>query len=188
MSEVITNLDDIKRLAAQRRDEFEVMRYSLELMDEYTDAQIDALVDEIAQPIIDTIDCKQCGNCCRALDVGLTPADVDRLSNGIHVPVESIFTRYVDHERGQEMDEWAVIRGRPCPFLDGNLCSVYEHRPNSCRTYPLFTPDFRWTMEYTVAGAAHCPIIYNVLSAMVAKVDEMQAPHDSDESACATGG
>jgi Fe-S-cluster containining protein len=173
--ELITHLDEISRLAVERRDEFEVLRYTLEGDDDLTDAEIDAAVDRIAQPIVAAIDCTQCANCCRGLLVSLVPSDAERLADAIDIPVEHVVTQYVDLERGREVEEWGVFRHRPCVFLRGNLCSVYSHRPESCRTYPLFTPDFRWTLEHTIAGAGTCPIIYNVLSEMVSRADELVA-------------
>jgi uncharacterized protein len=173
---LVTGLDEIRRRAAERHDEFEVMRYMLELNDDLSDAELDALVDHIAAPIIAAIDCTRCANCCRSLDVALTPADTDRLAQGINVPLDTILTHYADHQRGQTLDEWAVMRGKPCPFLTGTFCSVYIHRPETCRLYPDFTPDFRWTLQHTIEGAGLCPIIYNVLSAMVEVVDDLDRP------------
>ena len=81
------DLAHIAAMAAQRRDEFEVLRYTIELLeDELPDAALDALVDEIAAPVIAGIDCTQCANCCRNLDVYLTPADADRLAEGLNLP------------------------------------------------------------------------------------------------------
>jgi Fe-S-cluster containining protein len=174
--DVVTDLDEIRRRAAQRHDEFEVMRYMLELNDDLSDADLDSLVDAVAAPIIAAIDCTRCANCCRSLDVALTPDDAGRLAEGINVPLDAILTRYADHKRGQTLDEWAVIRGKPCPFLTGTRCSVYAHRPDTCRLYPEFTPDFRWTLEHTIEGAGLCPIIYNVLSAMVVVMDNLDRP------------
>jgi Fe-S-cluster containining protein len=173
--ELITDLDEIRRLADERRDEFEVLRYTLEGDDDLTDAEIDAAVDSIAQPIIAAIDCTKCANCCQGLLVSLVPEDAVRLADGIDIPVDQVVTQYVDLERGREVEEWGVFRHRPCVFLRDKLCSIYPHRPASCRTYPLFTPDFRWTLEHTIAGAGTCPIIYNVLSAMVMRADELIA-------------
>lgn len=170
---LVTDLDTIRRLAAERHDEFEVMRYQLELAGELSDEQLDALVTEVAEPIIAAIDCTQCANCCRSLDVYLTEADATRLADGIDVPLQALFDSYVDTARAQAVEEWGVFRQRPCAFLAGKLCSVYAHRPESCRIYPVFTPDFRWTLEDTIDGAGLCPIIYNVLSEMVARVDAL---------------
>ncbi len=173
MTQLVTDLDEVRRLAAARQDDFEVLRHYLQFRDDLSDAKIDALVDEIAAPIIDAIDCTQCGNCCRALDVYLTPDDAQRLAHGVDVPLEAIKTRYIDQERGQKHGEWGVFRERPCAFLDGKLCSVYEHRPETCRTYPAFTPDFRWTLADTIEGAGLCPIIYNVLVAVLERAESL---------------
>jgi uncharacterized protein len=166
---LITHLEEIKRLAAERKDEFEVMRYMLEGDEDLTDAKLDAFIEQLAQPIIDAIDCKECANCCRSLDVYLTPDDSEHLKNAIDIPLASI----IDHERAENEGEWGVFKARPCAFLRGNLCSIYKHRPESCRLYPVFTPVFRWTLEDTLEGAALCPIIYNVLSELSAQVDDL---------------
>ncbi len=176
MTDLITDLEQIKHLASQRFDDFEVMRYMLEMDDDLTDADIDALVDKIAMPIIKAIDCTQCANCCRSLDVYLTQPDAQRLSSGLHIPLDEITTRYIDHESAAAEDEWGKFRARPCAFLAGNLCTIYEHRPDSCRIYPVFTPDFRWTLTDIIAGAGLCPIIFNVLAQLVPVVDQIHRP------------
>ena len=171
--ELVTDLQDVRRLAAERFDEFEVMRYMLELNDDVTDEQIDALVDTIAAPIVAAIDCTACANCCRSLEVSVTASDAQRLNAGIDVPLAAIETTYVDRVRGADVEEWGVMRSRPCGFLRGNLCSVYAHRPDACRIFPDFTPDFRWALAHTIENAAVCPIIYNVLSAVAETVDTL---------------
>ena len=168
---LVTDLDQIKQLAAQHHDDFEVMRYMLEADDDLDNTELDAQIDAIAAPIIAAIDCKQCANCCRSLDVYLTEPDAQRLANGIHIPVDEILTGYIDS--AAEVEEWGKFRARPCAFLQDKLCSVYAHRPESCRIYPVFTPDFRWTLTDTIEGAALCPIIYNTLVAMLDQVDEI---------------
>jgi Fe-S-cluster containining protein len=162
-----TDLTRIAALAAARRDEFEVLRYTIELMeDDLPDAELDALVEAIAAPIIDAIDCTACANCCRSLDVYLTPADADRLAAGLNLPVADVIDRYIDRASAAKEDEWGQFRAQPCAFLDGKLCRHYAHRPESCRLYPVFTPDFRWTLDDTLAGAGRCPIIYHVLDSL----------------------
>jgi len=173
MSELITDLETIKKRATERYDEFEVMRYMLELDDDITDEQLDKLVDDIAEPIVEAIDCTQCGNCCRSLNVYLVPNDVQRLSDGIDIPLSDIVERYIDKPSAEIFGEWGTFKQQPCGFLNGKLCTVYEHRPETCRTYPVFTPDFRWTLQDTIEGASGCPIIYNVLSEMIKKVDKL---------------
>ncbi|MFW5691272.1 MAG: YkgJ family cysteine cluster protein [Chloroflexota bacterium] len=169
---LITDLAQVERQAAENHDRFQVMRYMLE-RDSISDAQLDALVDATAAPIVDAIDCTQCANCCRSLDVYLTPADAQRLAVGIDVPLDAILDNYVDRKGPQRVGEWGRFRARPCAFLDGRLCSVYAHRPETCRTYPMFTPDFRWVLEDLIDGASLCPIIYNVLLRMIDVTDAL---------------
>jgi Fe-S-cluster containining protein len=172
---LVTDLNEIRRLSAERRDEFDAMREALEFDGTLNDDALDALVESIAGPIAAAIDCTQCANCCRVLDVCLVPNDVDGLSTALHIPIEDVIEIYADEKRGAAMDEWAVMPVHPCPLLRGNLCSVYAHRPHACRVYPQFTPDFRYNMEDTIEGAAFCPIIYNTLSALAERVDPQQA-------------
>ena len=168
---LITDLDEIRRLTAERHATFDALREALEFDGTLTDEALDSLVDDLAGPIAAAIDCKQCANCCRSLDVCLVPTDIDRLSTALLIPVEDVIDRYADETRGQEQGEWAIIPAHPCPFLRGKLCSIYAHRPHACRIYPQFTPDFRYNLEDTIEGAAFCPIIYNVLSTLVERVE-----------------
>jgi Fe-S-cluster containining protein len=163
MTEVITDLERVRQLAEARRGEFELLRALLERNHKLDDAKFDAYVEQTAAPIIAAVDCTQCANCCRNLHVYLVEDDAKRLADGLVIPLSEVETRYVDRDAAAEADEWGVFRQRPCAFLKGKLCSVYEHRPESCRIYPVFTPDFRWSLEDTIEGARLCPIIYNVL-------------------------
>ena len=167
---LITDLNEVRRLAAERREAFEALRDTLDFDETLADDALDALVETIAGPVAAAIDCTQCGNCCRSLDVCLIPSDLGPLAEALHIPIEAVKTRYVDEAAGQAQGEWAVMPAHPCPLLRGNLCSIYEHRPHACRVYPQLTPDFRYNMDDAIEGAAHCPIIYNVLCALAERV------------------
>jgi Fe-S-cluster containining protein len=179
MNPVIIHLDEVKRLAEAKREVFEAMREALEFDGTLTDEALDEMVEDIARPIIAAIDCKQCANCCRVLDVCLVPPDIDRLSTALHISIDEVVTRYADEDLGAVHGEWAVIPKKPCPMLRGNLCSIYENRPHSCRIYPQFTPDFRYNMEDSIEGASYCPIIYNTLSELADRVEPL--PPDKDD-------
>ena len=145
--------------------------YRLQYDEDIDDAALDGMIDALATPIVGAIDCTQCGNCCRVLDVYLTQDDAARLADGLLIPLEAVETRYIDREAAAAVEEWGTFRAKPCAFLRGMLCSVYAHRPESCRAYPEFTPDFRWVLPNMLDGARMCPIIYNVLDAVSAKID-----------------
>jgi uncharacterized protein len=166
---LITDLAQIQQLAHQRHDDFEVMMYMLQLDNDIDDATLDAQVEIVVQPIVAAIDCTQCANCCQVLDVYLTEADGDGLHDAVTIPLNEVF------ESAEHIGEWGKLRSSPCRFLDGNLCSIYPHRPESCHIYPVFTPDFRWTLADLIDGAAICPIIYNVLDRLATPA----LPHES---------
>lgn len=146
-------------LVTELPDDYEAFRYYVEDYDELSDSELDALVEEIAAPIIKAVDCTQCANCCRSLDVYLTPGDAERLSQAVLIPLSEI----IDHPRAETEGEWGVFKQQPCAFLNEKLCSVYEHRPTSCREYPAFTPDFRWLLGDLLGGVGICPIIYHTI-------------------------
>lgn len=168
---LLTNLTLLAQRAEERRDDFEVMQHLLLMDDDLDDGWLDAQVEALAAPIVAAIDCTQCANCCRSLDVYLTPDDAQRLADGIDVPLTAILDE-IDHERAEKVGEWGRFKAKPCAFLKGNLCSVYSHRPETCRLYPQFTPDFRWTLDDALDGAGLCPILYNVLDALCQVVED----------------
>src|SRR5947208_8164557 len=60
-----------------------------------------------------------------------------------------------------------VVEGivKPCPALKGNLCSIYEGRPDVCRSYPhLEKPGliFRLDRKSTRLNSSHQIISYAV--------------------------
>lgn len=174
MADYIIDIPTIETLAEAKRDAFEVMRYQLEFDDDLDDTVIDAFVDNMAQPIIDAIDCTLCGNCCKALTVELYPEDIPRLAEGLQLSSDDVDTQLVQHDALPEADMWGVFRNQPCSLLNGLKCSVYQHRPEACRDFPSFTPDFRWTLDYTIKSAKICPIVYHVLDTMLNQVNALQ--------------
>ncbi|MGJ3238262.1 MAG: YkgJ family cysteine cluster protein [Anaerolineae bacterium] len=178
MMTLVTDLNEIAQLADQQRDAFEVMLYQLQDDDDLSDETIDARADAIARPIIDAIDCTECANCCRNLDVQLGEDDLERLANGIHIPISTLREQQVQVQDADDPDIIGIFKPKPCAFLQGKLCTVYTHRPTSCRDYPQFTPDFRWMLNWMIEGAGLCPIIYNVLVAMRDETDALQRPSE----------
>jgi uncharacterized protein len=81
--------------------------------------------------------------CCRLLELALTPYDVLRLRKGTGLTSEELLERYIITE--QEPREpfprfylTMVDDGRAsCIFVGEGGCSIYAHRPGACRTYPL---------------------------------------------------
>ncbi|MDZ7642625.1 MAG: YkgJ family cysteine cluster protein [Desulfurivibrio sp.] len=82
-------------------------------------------------------------DCCRALDLALTPYDALRLRRHLQLDSAAFLERYVVFEEDQDevfpMVYLAMVDdGRAsCPFVTAAGCAVYEDRPAACRAYPM---------------------------------------------------
>ena len=82
-------------------------------------------------------------DCCRDLDLALSPYDVLQLKNKLGMQSGEFLERYVIIERGAEdafphLYLTMVDDGRAsCPFVIEEGCRVYESRPGACRMYPV---------------------------------------------------
>jgi len=81
--------------------------------------------------------------CCRELDLALTPYDVLRLCKELKIKSSDFLEDYV--VLGQEENDvfpflylGMVDDGRAsCPFISKKGCNVYNGRPGACRAYPV---------------------------------------------------
>jgi len=81
--------------------------------------------------------------CCRELDLSLTPYDVLRLCRELQM----IPTAFIERYAVMELDGNGIFPalylgmvndGRAsCPFISENGCRVYNGRPGACRAYPV---------------------------------------------------
>lgn len=82
-------------------------------------------------------------DCCRQLDLALSPYDVLRLSRELKISGKEFLDRYavVEFEDGDIFPHvylGMIDDGRAsCPFVSEQGCRVYPGRPAACRTYPL---------------------------------------------------
>ncbi|WP_136808025.1 YkgJ family cysteine cluster protein [Desulfosediminicola flagellatus] len=81
--------------------------------------------------------------CCRMLELALTPYDILRLRRGTGLSSQQLHDQYIIEERG-EQDMFPkfyltmVDDGRAsCVFVGKDGCKIYTHRPGACRAYPL---------------------------------------------------
>src|SRR5215471_1724000 len=132
--EVITDLAQIQRDCVAKDDENIAFRTFVKLEVELSDRRLNTLVSETTAQVWQHIDCRTCANCCRS--------------------------RYLapDAETGKY-----ITRELPCPFLDGNLCGIYEVRPGVCADYPHLQRNLRSRLWQVLDNATVCPIVYNVL-------------------------
>lgn len=81
--------------------------------------------------------------CCRMLELALTPYDILRLRKGTGLTSQQLHDQYIIEDRG-EHDMFPkfyltmVDDGRAsCVFVGEEGCKIYSHRPGACRAYPL---------------------------------------------------
>ncbi len=76
------------------------------------------------------VPCGTCTACCTSSQfIHIDPTEIDALA---HIPATLLFP-------APRMPEGHVLMGYDeqghCPMLVDGLCSIYEHRPRTCRTY-----------------------------------------------------
>ena len=105
--------------------------------------------------------------CCRELDLALSPYDVLRLKNRLQMHSGTFLEKYVliAWEDGQIFPTCyltMVDDGRAsCVFVEPAGCSVYPDRPGACRSYPLgrgarLRPDGTTEEQFVLVKEAHC--------------------------------
>jgi len=154
-----TNIQKIQQFAQQRKEANWAFRCFLKGSD-LSIRSIDLKVYDIYREVSREIDCTKCANCCKTVHPILKPADVRRLAKHFELSVNEFHSRFLtdDPER-----EGSVFRNQPCPFLQDNLCTVYDHRPSDCRSYPhLHKRDFVFRVSQAFSNCSVCPIVFNV--------------------------
>lgn len=81
--------------------------------------------------------------CCRLLELMLTPYDMLRLCRGTKLSSKEVLDQFVirEHEEDDIFPRYyltMVDDGRAsCVFVGDEGCKIYGDRPGACRTYPL---------------------------------------------------
>jgi len=126
----------------------------------YAPDDIDDVVKALSQKYFALIDCKECANCCRVLELEFTEPELHTIARSMEQSIDEFKKRF-------------VVEGilKPCPALKGNLCSIYEGRPDVCRSYPhLEKPGFILRLYGVLDNISVCPIAFNAFEELKAKV------------------
>ena len=154
-----TNIQRIQQLAKQREEANWAFRCFLKGSD-FSIRSIDLTVHSLYREVSREIDCTKCANCCKTTHPVLKPADVRRLARHLELRVDEFRSRFLTDDPGRG---GSVFRDQPCPFLQDNSCTVYDHRPSDCRSYPhLHKKDFVFRMNQVFSNCSVCPIVFNV--------------------------
>lgn len=105
--------------------------------------------------------------CCGDLTLTITPYDALRLRLALGEDSRAFITNrgtlVVAPDTGFPLLQLKMMpgAGKPCPFVTAKGCSVYEHRPAACRTYPLgratrLTTSGEIEQQFFLVREAHC--------------------------------
>jgi Fe-S-cluster containining protein len=154
---MLTDLVQIRRLGQQKHEENKRFRSYLK-SHRHSDRRLRRFGEEIEAQI----DCTQCANCCRVTEVEITDRDVEKLAGFLGMSRQEFL-----HDSTMRSDSGELILKRTqagCVFLEGNLCTVYEARPQNCANFPHVvrgSGSISSRMWRLVDRAVYCPIVYN---------------------------
>ncbi|MCD6203926.1 MAG: YkgJ family cysteine cluster protein [Methanophagales archaeon] len=117
----------------------------------------------LAEDILSYFRCERCGECCRTLPISLGWDDIERLYKE---EGEAFFDK---------LDDNAIENclKTPCPYLNGNRCTIYDKRPLVCRVFPF-------EFAYPFPSIRNCPLGKKI-SAELAKLEqELRGGEDSE--------
>lgn len=167
---LIKDIDKIKKLSLQKDEENWGFR-SFMKSSGLPSNKIDLIVQRLNKKISEKIDCTACANCCREIKLCLKKDDIANMASGLKISPADFIKKYL--QPGESEGEYLFNR-LPCPFLKDNLCSAYNFRPNSCRSYPhLHLKGFVSRSISVVNNCAFCPIAFNVYEELKREVWEM---------------
>jgi Fe-S-cluster containining protein len=157
MDKLITELQLIGELAAKNKTSWQDW---LAVVKKIPVEEFDQLAHPVVNEVTHQIDCTQCGNCCRYQEPGVTNEEINRLAAARNIPVEDFKNKFIAWDR----EGVSFLCEHPCTFLEGNICSVYSIRPQSCADFPgLHRPRLKWRMKQVEENYAICPIVFNVV-------------------------
>lgn len=108
--------------------------------------------------------CEECGGGCCVGESGyiwVSPTEIEALSKSLKLKTDYFITNYLSKIGYRySLKELEYNNGYRCVFFDieKKMCSVYEDRPNQCRTFPFwdhFKQNIREVEE-------ECPGIYKL--------------------------
>jgi Fe-S-cluster containining protein len=164
--EIVKDPQKVERLAKQGEEENRHFRAWIKGHGP-DDDKLNDLIQELTEEVWAEIDCTQCANCCRTTMTCVVPDEFAPLARVLGLSLDELKAQVLKMEDDVgEMGERGWVLPYPCPLLDGNLCRVYDERPQQCRDYPYLHTDFRSHSISRFTNAEICPIVFNVIEAL----------------------
>lgn len=163
-----TDLVEIRRLGtAKEAENLHFRRYLAEHHHRIEELQ------RVAGAVAREVDCTACANCCRHSIVRVTGADIAAFAGYLGMDPAEAEHRYTEPDPEDSAGRVLRTTRDGCVFLDGNLCTIYDHRPQTCRDFPHIaqgTHSLGGRVSSLCRWAALCPIVYNAIEIYKHKV------------------
>ncbi len=122
--------------------------------------KLDKQVHELYEDISGRIDCTACGNCCTSMYPSVSSKEIRILANIENESEESFTEKFIEYDKTEGLQ---FLKGKPCRYLSDCKCTIYENRPEDCRSFPyLHKSKFASRLWGVIDNCAVCPIVYNV--------------------------
>jgi Fe-S-cluster containining protein len=159
-SGLLTDLVQIRMLARSKEPENLAFRRYLR-NHHYSDEAF----RRVAADVEAQVDCMACANCCRQTVVNVSAEEVAEIARYLGIDEEQVAHLYLTAD--PEVHGGRILINEPdgCIFLDGNLCTIYDARPQACRAFPHLTRhrSLATRMDAVCRRAWMCPIVFNAL-------------------------
>ncbi|MGD1069873.1 MAG: YkgJ family cysteine cluster protein [Bryobacteraceae bacterium] len=158
---LLTDLVQIKRLGEKKLQENERFRRYMKAHD-FPERRFRRVAEEIEE----RTDCRACANCCKVAETDITERDVDRLARALGIAPKQFVLEYTTMSVQEEGETILRRNQHGCIFLDGNDCTIYDDRPDTCRNFPHLVRgagSIESRMWQMIDRATYCPIVYNSL-------------------------
>ena len=158
---MVTALAEVFRLGTAKVKENLAFRRYLSAH-HYSDKPFQILASEMQQ----CVDCTACANCCRYSVVSVNKSEIENIARHIGTTSGAVARLYTVPD--PDAPALRILRnsGGVCVFLDGNLCTIYEARPKTCRDFPhvaVGKHSLGSRQSSLARWAPLCPIIFNAL-------------------------
>ena len=158
---MVTDLAEVFRLGTAKVKENLAFRRYLSAH-HHTDAPFQILAGEVQRHV----DCTACANCCRNSVVSVNKSEIENIARHIGSTPEAVARLYTVPD--PDTPGLRILRSSKegCIFLDGNLCTIYEGRPKTCRDFPhvaVGEHSLGSRQSSLARWAPICPIIFNAL-------------------------
>jgi Fe-S-cluster containining protein len=161
LNAVVTDLGELFRLGIAKAEENRSFRRYLSAH-RVADTRFQILASEVQQHI----DCTACANCCRHSVVPVSRAEIESIARHLGATPEGVIHHFTVPNPETRAERILRASREGCVFLDGNLCTIYDARPKTCRDFPhvaVGTHSLGGRPSSLARWAALCPIVYNAL-------------------------